>query len=262
MKRLFTKTILTSLGQRLKPAVAMVLLGLWVGTAATVHAGRNPNPGVLPANSTPYGKTYGNWGAAWWTWALAIPAAQNPILDATGEFCHIGQEGPVWFLAGTFGGPATRSCTVPRGKALLVAILNQVLNAPEDVPYSQSIATHLGVDPSTLTAEEVMRLAVNWNLDHASVLAVTVDGVDIKNVAQYRDDSDPFALVLSDIFEPAYPAGPRELNVADGYYVMLRPLTPGTHTIHVQSGLEFSIADGDPFDFEFSMDVTYHLTVE
>ncbi|MCI0350370.1 MAG: hypothetical protein L0Z53_13175, partial [Acidobacteriales bacterium] len=126
-------------------------LALLVAALPAQAAGRNPNPGVLPINSMPYGKSYGNWGAAWWTWALAIPKAQNPILDPTGEFCHIGQEGPVWFLAGNFGGESTRACTVPVGKALFFPLFNQVLNAPEDVPYAQGIATHLGLDPSTMT---------------------------------------------------------------------------------------------------------------
>ena len=249
--------------QNLLKSLGAVALGLVLNMNPELLAGRNPNPRVMPANSTPYGKTYGNWGAAWWTWAAGIPKAENPVFDLTGEFCHVGQEGPVWFLAGTFGGNATRTCTVPKGKALLIPMLNQVLNAPEDVPYSQFVATHLGLDPSGLSDAEVMRIAVNWNLDHATFLAVTVDGVAVQNPAQYRDDSDVFPMVLSDIFADfCYPAGPREVNVADGYYVLLAPPTPGAHTIRLQSAQRFSVAAGDPFDFEFSLEVTYHLTVE
>ena len=43
-------------------------------------------------------------GAEWWKWALGIPAAENPILDETGEFADVDQSGSVWFLAGNFGG--------------------------------------------------------------------------------------------------------------------------------------------------------------
>jgi hypothetical protein len=52
---------------------------------------------------------YQKLAAAWWNWALQFPEATNPVVDATGEFCHLGQEGLVWFLAGTFGGAATRT---------------------------------------------------------------------------------------------------------------------------------------------------------
>lgn len=80
--------------------------------------GGNTNPGILPPQSKPYGKTYGQWGADWWRWALSIPADSNPILDPTGASCGLGQSGPVWFLAGTGGAAVTRECSVPAGRAL------------------------------------------------------------------------------------------------------------------------------------------------
>src|SRR5947208_899203 len=57
--------------------------------------------------------------ADWWQWALAIPAVQNPIVNATPDTCRLGQSGPVWFLAATVGVSAT-SCTIPEGKAILI----------------------------------------------------------------------------------------------------------------------------------------------
>ncbi len=60
----------------------------------------------------------------WWQWALSIPAAINPITDATGEFAAVGQSGPVWYLAGNFGGTTVRTVTVPADKALFFPILN------------------------------------------------------------------------------------------------------------------------------------------
>ena len=61
----------------------------------------------------------GDWSAEWWQWVLGIPQATNPQLDTTGEFCDVNQPAsPFWFLAGTFGGDAARSCTIPAGKLL------------------------------------------------------------------------------------------------------------------------------------------------
>jgi hypothetical protein len=55
--------------------------------------------------------------AEWWQWVLSIPTSKNPQLDTTGENAVIGQYGPVWFLAGFFGGgTATRDCQVPERK--------------------------------------------------------------------------------------------------------------------------------------------------
>src|SRR4051812_21267521 len=80
-------------------------------------------------NAHPYGQSYGQWAADWWQWALAQPAATNPLLDATGARCANDQHGRVWFLAGTTGGDANRTCTVPRGTAILIPVLNNVYAA-------------------------------------------------------------------------------------------------------------------------------------
>jgi len=40
--------------------------------------------------------------AEWVQWALSIPTDVNPLTDETGEDCMVGQNGSIWFLAGTF----------------------------------------------------------------------------------------------------------------------------------------------------------------
>jgi hypothetical protein len=58
-----------------------------------------------------------------------------------------------------------------------------------------------------------------------------------------------------------YTNGLTSPSVADGYYVMLPPLAPGSHTIHYTGAVNLSVANGDPFDFIFQQDITYNLTV-
>ena len=252
LTRVFTKTAL------------LTLIAVLAASPGALAAGRNPNPGVLPINSNPYGQSYGSWGAAWWKWVLEIPKAQNPNFDTTGEFCHVGQSGPVWFLAGNFGGEITRSCTVPAGKALFFPILNNVYWAPEDLAFVKDvIAPSQGWNLTGLSDEEILRMGVNWATDHATALSVTIDGAPILDPWQYRADSDPFTIELSDaLADFGYPPGTRTPNVAAGYWIMLRPLSPGWHTINFTSSASYSVANGDPFDTEFSLDVTWRLTVE
>ena len=69
---------------------------------------------VFPADSKPYGLTYGQWAAKWWQWSYSIPEENNPIKDTTGKDCAINQSGPVWFLAGTAGRSAEKKCTIPQ----------------------------------------------------------------------------------------------------------------------------------------------------
>jgi hypothetical protein len=54
--------------------------------------------------------------------------------------------------------------------------------------------------------------------------------------------------------------GVTSLSVADGVYVMLAPLSVGTHEIHFEATVKFT-EDSDGFDFVFIQDVTYNITV-
>ncbi len=45
-----------------------------------VWAAKNPNPGVLPPESHPFGKTYGEWSNAWWQWATRYRHPITPCL--------------------------------------------------------------------------------------------------------------------------------------------------------------------------------------
>jgi hypothetical protein len=62
--------------------------------------------------------------ARWVQWAASSPIARNPISDKTGKWAAANQPDDVWFLAGTFGGPAERQCAVPAGRPLFLPAFN------------------------------------------------------------------------------------------------------------------------------------------
>ena len=194
------------------------------------------NPRVLPPVAHPFGKTYGEWGARWWQWALGGNADDNPVLDPTGANCGVGQSGRVWFLAGTFGGPAERACTVPIGEALFFPLVNQAFIATE--PGETAETAHAAVT------------AVIDAVDTSSLFA-TVDGASVSGLASYRAPSPTFSVTLAEDNVFGLPAGVYGPAAADGFYLMLAPFQRGPHTVHF--GGEFG--DGTP------VDVTYHLTV-
>ncbi len=202
---------------------------------SSAHAA-NTNPRILPPHTKPYGQSYGEWTAAWWQWALAAPAAVNPLTDDSGAHCAEGQDAKVWYLAGVAnGGTATRSCTVPTGTALFFPIVNTFL---------------AGADEGTV---EEMRARNAAFIDSIATMSVTIDGQPVENPVGYRAISPVFSLTLpaGNIF--GAPEGIYEPAVSDGFWLLLAPLPPGEHVIH------FSAATSDGV---FSLDVTYILTVE
>ena len=112
--------------------------------------------------------------------------------------------------------------------------------------------------------------AGNLILTDANKLFATLDGVPILNLAQYRVESPLFnfgPLPPNNMITyfcvqqgegcPAAPAGAKGISVADGVYLMLSPLSPGTHTLRFHAELDLSQFNAP----NFKQDITYHLTV-
>jgi hypothetical protein len=200
------------------------------------------NPGVFALDSKPYGSTYGQWAANWWNWITSIPEENNPVGDETGEKCAIGQKGPVWFLPGTAGGKLERSCTIPAGKALFMVILDAECSKTEF--------------PKLNTEEEFRKCT--RDLNEGATLSATVDGVKLKDLEKYRVESPMFNMTFpsNNIF--GQKAGPT-IAKSDGWYVILEPLSPGTHNVSFAGSILGNPVTGTE---SYTTDVTYHLNVK
>ena len=82
----------------------MVLLAAFLTLAAAPAAkAADDNRRVLPPNSHPYGKTYGQWLAAHWQWLYSLQTASHPLfMDGNVDLSLHQPPGPVWFLGGKF----------------------------------------------------------------------------------------------------------------------------------------------------------------
>jgi hypothetical protein len=187
----------------------------------------------------------------WWQWVMSIPAEDNPLLDTTGEKCQEGDMGDIFFLVGTLGGSAERECTISEGQEILFQIITRLcidkpggFREPGDFPDPGNFSTPKGRPGSCQENVESF-------IDQASNLEVTIDGVSIENLEDFRVLSYPFPLKLQEdnLFE--LPSG-TYIGISDGYWILIESLPEGEHTIH------FAGQVGD----ELTVDVTYHLTVE
>jgi hypothetical protein len=231
--------------------VGLVGLLLTAGSLCLAH-GANGNPGVLPVNSKPYGKTYGEWSAEHWKWLLSMPYEGHPLNDDGDVDLSKGQSGHVWFLGGTFTstelpggivvGEATRNGTVPVGKALFFPIIDTEASTLEG---------------NGTTYEELLAVAAFFT-DAATNLSCEVDGVAVQNLEAYRVQSplDTFG-PLPDGNLLGAPEGATSPFASDGYFLMLAPLSAGQHTIHFTGEIDLL----EEFGFVFMLDITYNLTV-
>jgi hypothetical protein len=227
-------------------AVAGLIVGLSiVPQPGAFAAGQQAD--VFPPEENVFGLSYGDWSAAWWQYVLSIPADTNPIFDTTGANCDIEQgKSPVFFLVGAGAEPVTRTCTVPSGRALFFPIINVECSNVEPPPFFGETAQEL----RECAAELVNGVGVE-------TLQVVVDGKQVQNLEDFRVQSPLFDFIL--------PPGDNFLGlpdvtsgsaVSDGYWLMLKPLSPGNHVIHWEGAFVSGPGAG------FSQNVTYNLIVK
>jgi hypothetical protein len=180
--------------------------------------------------------------ARWWQWVLSIPTEDNPLLDTTGEKCQEGDMGDVFFLVGSTGGSVERECTISEGQDILFPIINIFCFDKPGGLFSPGVFDQpKGPGSCQEQAESV--------IDQASNLEVTIDGVSVENLQDFRVLSNPFPVKLPEDNILGLPSG-TYIGISDGYWVLVESLPEGEHTIH------FAGQVGD-----FTVDVTYHLTV-
>jgi hypothetical protein len=160
--------------------------------------------------------------------------------------------GDIFFLVGTLGGSAERECTISEGQEILIPIINRVCidkpGAFGEEPRTFDPPKERPGKPATSCQVDVESV-----IDQASNLEVTIDGVSIENLQDFRVLSYPFPVKLQgdnlygDLF--GVPPG-TYIGISDGYWIVVESLQEGEHTIHFA---------GQALDL--TVDVTYHLTV-
>lgn len=200
---------------RMTPLFTIALL---FSSSVLCAGGMAADADLVPPNERVGGKTQREWSVAWWEWAASFEYEDSPIADRVGSKCAAKQAGDVWFLAGTYGTKRTiRTCTVPAGKHLFFPLINYVVMQQPGTNRSCAI---LQRDAAIMT-------------EGATVLVLNVDGKRFEGLEIHRQASDG----CFDVTARAGASANGVLAAANGYYVMLRPLPPGTHTINFGGAL-------------------------
>jgi hypothetical protein len=221
------------------------------------------NPGIVDPTNAYAGKTYSEWAACWWQHYMSLPATNNPFNQYGSQAAPLGllQSGPVWYIGGYYaqGGSPSFTNTIPGGVALFLLLT--------DIE-----ADNTGC-PMTDYTEAQLRASASSTQDQATSMSCTIDGAALTALADglttpYRIQSTAFAYtcppvhnVLHDVFGLSCYQNLSgipytiPLAVEDGVFLLVAPLSAGSHIIHVTGAYP-------TFNPPFSENWTHYLTVQ
>jgi hypothetical protein len=239
----------------IKATSRLAIAGLMLlGMAFRSSAGET----VIPPSDLPYGLSYEEWSAKWWQFYMG---QSTNHLEAIGDpaICS-GPASSVRFLTEPLGGgTVTNKAVICHGTPLFFAVVALVADNTA-CPIS---------DFTTNTVDQLAAEVEGGWAALANITTCTIDGVPVAGLENptnsiYNVVSPPFSyttaekgnvlpLVEGEDCIPGgltiYPA------VTDGVYLMLSPLSPGKHTIHIVGVL-------GPLSSPYAAyDVTYDLEV-
>jgi hypothetical protein len=229
--------------------VAVACASVTASGVTAASAGGSGPAAVIPPSASVGGHSYSQWSAAQWAWEIAAPndpthqaVDPNPGTAASPEpvNCALGQSGKVWFLAGTTYAQsfqtAYRSCTVPHGTFLFFPLIDawvDNLTCPPTPPTTYTTAQLLAmispfidaIDPGSLHASVDGRAVAGLS---GSSTSFRVQALNFSYTLPANNALGPVACGAT---LPAGTTTPAPGAVADGVYVMLPPLSTGTHEI-------------------------------
>lgn len=215
---------------------------------ATLCVGSSPAAGLLAPDVPVSGVSQAVWGDQWWQWSVSYPIGSSPILDMTGAFSHLGDQGSVFFLAGTLGGPVTRTASIGVGQHIFIPFIPTVSIAPlfgnTEAEIRQDAADTLGV---------------------VSNLSISLDGSPVplppstSSLLDFQQISPPGTFGIDFPVNNIFGVDPGTYqSVAIGYWAMLTPLSLGTHVLHVTAQ---SDGTGAYAGITTVQDITYNINV-
>jgi hypothetical protein len=190
----------------------------------------------------PYGKSYEEHIIDYWKEVLAIPAPKNPMEDKTGATYALNPAASMACLYGNTGGTHDRAIkqTIPSEKGLFISI-NPVVATTAEAP-GQSI-DNLAKDDAGSTSKTTLR--------------INDETFSLPDLEKYRFHTREFDAEFGNPGLAGAKAGATKA-VADGYYVITKPLPPGEYTVITEAEVD------KPFDQKdaWTSRVTYRFKVQ
>lgn len=171
---------------------------------------------TYPQDTEINGISYTDLAIEFWKWAYGYPInVPNPITDDTGEYIQNNQplKEPIYILPGGYGSFENRSITIPSNISLFFPVLVYIVS-------------YTGF-PNIFTESDLTQ-KVKTYIDEATYVGAELDGEPIN-----------YTRILTPFFKWHVPKDnmlyiPENdlTTISDGYWVFLKPLSIGNHTLH------------------------------
>ena len=193
---------------------------------------------------SPFGISYSDWITKYWNWDLSIPLdpKTNDFLGLKENGCLVHRENSTVMLADTAaGGIWNQKCTISHNAGILIPIwtgeCDQGTKAFETYSFKQLLDCARGFDLGKVRGQV--------KVDNIPV--ATLDALDYKtnimnNVTEvYSNQFNATIPINSHVIVERYGTFPA---AAHGWFVFLKPLQPGTHTVYYQNSVEPTTLSG------------------
>jgi hypothetical protein len=211
-------------------------------------------------DESPFGISNGDWVAKYWNWdySLAQDPQTNAIAGLKENGCLIHKDNSMVMLADTaYGGVWNQNCTISPNEGILIPIWTGACSKGEkdclDQPFEQL----------SKAAREFDLGKVKGLVKVDNIPVATLDATDYKtnimnNVTEvYTKEFN--ATVPNDSHVQLEKYG-TQAAAAHGWFVFLKPLQPGNHTVYYQNSVEPTTLSGA--GNSNTAQFTYHLKVE
>ena len=217
------------------------------GVVAQESEGATEGADAIMVSPGPLGRSFADWAGDWQRWWLInLPTSDD--ID-----CALGDQGAVFFAPGAPGSEV--DCTIRADQHIMVAIAANVCDTDEGLAAKAEKASgKQGKKPrQRVLADragtyECMIDGRSGNRDSS----LTLDGVQILSDESNFTLSTPFVLEKSDDVQLRDFFPERGSYISSGYFAMLKPLDPGTHTIMAEVTFP---AGTQPEGFSYALNV-------
>jgi hypothetical protein len=215
---------------------------------------------IFSKDESPFGIPYDVWITKFWNWDASIPLdpETNTFAGIKENGCLIHEEGSVIMLVDTaVGGKINQICQIPPGKGILITIWTGECDT--SVPENEGASFEkISQCARGFDLGKVKGLVKVDNIPIAKLDALDYSTNTMENVTEiYTKEFNiyiPNNTHLSSVKYGTFPAA------AHGWFVFLKPLPPGEHTIYIQNKVDPTTLSGAA-DVNAAQ-ITYHLKVK